>query len=157
MVSSHFPLTLPQLFFWFFPPGPQGSTDDLILWYVFIVLPTFVWTQTKLSVYQVERRSRLLFTVWLAQREWCKFSSAVIQSATPDRPDTSQPFLWPTGNAFPQQNEWSWTNLSSVLYVEQPVGTGFSQGLPNAKVCILPSFRVAGLQQFVVYIVALLG
>jgi carboxypeptidase D len=22
-----------QLFFWFFPPGPQGSTDDLIFWY----------------------------------------------------------------------------------------------------------------------------
>jgi carboxypeptidase D len=22
-----------QLFFWFFPPGPEGSLDDLILWY----------------------------------------------------------------------------------------------------------------------------
>jgi carboxypeptidase D len=21
-----------QLFFWFFPPGPQGSLDDLIFW-----------------------------------------------------------------------------------------------------------------------------
>ena len=34
----------------------------------------------------------------------------------------------------PTQNEWSWTNLSSVLYVEQPIGTGFSQGKPTAKV-----------------------
>ena len=23
-----------QLFFWFFPPGPEGSLDDLIFWYV---------------------------------------------------------------------------------------------------------------------------
>ena len=28
-------------------------------------------------------------------------------------------------------NEYSWTNLSSVLYIEQPVGTGFTQGTPN--------------------------
>lgn len=24
---------IPQLFFWFFPPGPEGSLDDLIFWY----------------------------------------------------------------------------------------------------------------------------
>ena len=30
-------------------------------------------------------------------------------------------------------NEYSWTNLSSMLYIEQPVGTGFSQGTPNIK------------------------
>jgi carboxypeptidase D len=30
-------------------------------------------------------------------------------------------------------NQRSWTNLSSVLWVEQPVGTGFSQGIPNAQ------------------------
>jgi hypothetical protein len=103
-------------------------------------------------VYQVERRSGLLFTLWFAQREWRKFSLVLIRSAAPD---TSQPCLWPTGDAFPSQNEWSWTNLSSVLYVDQPVGTGFSQGLPNANVCILPHFRVASLQQFDVCIVAL--
>ncbi|KAG5350635.1 hypothetical protein C0989_009995 [Termitomyces sp. Mn162] len=28
-------------------------------------------------------------------------------------------------------NPWSWTNLSHVLWVEQPVGTGFTQGTPN--------------------------
>ena len=30
-------------------------------------------------------------------------------------------------------NEYSWTNLSSVLYIEQPVGTGYSQGTPNIQ------------------------
>ena len=29
-----FALLIPQLFFWFFPPGPEGSLDDLIFWYV---------------------------------------------------------------------------------------------------------------------------
>jgi hypothetical protein len=28
-----FALLSPQLFFWFFPPGPEGSLDDLIFWY----------------------------------------------------------------------------------------------------------------------------
>ncbi|KAH9989964.1 hypothetical protein BJV77DRAFT_963663 [Russula vinacea] len=44
-----------------------------------------------------------------------------------------QPFTWRRGQALPTQNEWSWTNLSSVPYVEQPVGTGFSQGTPTAR------------------------
>jgi carboxypeptidase D len=39
-----------QLFFWFFPPGPQGSLDDLILWHVFHSIADFVWTQAKLGV-----------------------------------------------------------------------------------------------------------
>ncbi|CAE6419829.1 unnamed protein product [Rhizoctonia solani] len=43
------------------------------------------------------------------------------------------PFSWPTGTAMPIRNQWSWTNLSHVLWVEQPVGTGFSQGVPNIK------------------------
>lgn len=28
-------------------------------------------------------------------------------------------------------NDFSWTNLSSIIFVEQPVGTGYSQGVPN--------------------------
>jgi carboxypeptidase D len=27
-------LLISQLFFWFFPPGPTGSLDDFIFWYV---------------------------------------------------------------------------------------------------------------------------
>jgi carboxypeptidase D len=30
-------------------------------------------------------------------------------------------------------NKYSWTNISSLLYVEQPVGTGYSQGKPDIK------------------------
>jgi len=44
-----------------------------------------------------------------------------------------KPFTWSWGQAKPTVNQWSWTNLSSVLWVEQPVGTGFSQGTPNVR------------------------
>ncbi|EIN06453.1 alpha/beta-hydrolase [Punctularia strigosozonata HHB-11173 SS5] len=41
------------------------------------------------------------------------------------------PITWNWGQSAPTENPWSWTNLSNVLWVEQPVGTGFSQGTPN--------------------------
>ena len=30
------------------------------------------------------------------------------------------------------KNNYAWSNLSNVVWVEQPVGTGFSQGMPTA-------------------------
>ncbi|KAF9475826.1 alpha/beta-hydrolase [Pholiota conissans] len=80
-----------KLFFWFFPPGPQGSTDDLIF--------------------------------WTNGGPGCSSMEGFLQE--------NGPISWSTGQALPTQNEFSWTNLSSVLWVEQPVGTGFSQGVPN--------------------------
>lgn len=41
------------------------------------------------------------------------------------------PISWSWGQAAPTPNPWAWTNLSNVVYVEQPVGTGFSQGTPD--------------------------
>ena len=32
-LGLNFVLLIFQLFFWFFPPGPEGSLDDLIFWY----------------------------------------------------------------------------------------------------------------------------
>ncbi|KAI0301888.1 Alpha/Beta hydrolase protein [Multifurca ochricompacta] len=88
-----FVLLISQLFFWFFPPGPEGSLDDLIF--------------------------------WTNGGPGCSSLEGAFQE--------NGPFTWATGQALPTQNEWSWTNLSSVLYVEQPVGTGFSQGKPTAR------------------------
>lgn len=60
-----------------------------------------------------------------------------------------KPFSWSLGQAKPTVNEYSWTNLSSVLWVEQPVGTGFSQGVPNAQNEEDVAAQLAGfLQQF---------
>ncbi|KAK0486281.1 alpha/beta-hydrolase [Armillaria novae-zelandiae] len=41
------------------------------------------------------------------------------------------PISWSWGQSEPTPNPFSWTNLAHVLWVEQPVGTGFSQGTPN--------------------------
>ncbi|KAH9978141.1 peptidase S10, serine carboxypeptidase [Lactifluus volemus] len=82
-----------KLFFWLFPPGPEGSLDDLIF--------------------------------WTNGGPGCSSMEGLLQE--------HGPFVWSTGQIRPTQNEWSWTNLSSVLYVEQPVGTGFSQGTPTAR------------------------
>uniref|UniRef100_A0A0W0FQN8 Carboxypeptidase n=1 Tax=Moniliophthora roreri TaxID=221103 RepID=A0A0W0FQN8_MONRR len=80
-----------KLFFWFFPPGPKGSLDDLIF--------------------------------WTNGGPGCSSLEGFFQE--------NGPFTWSYGQAKPTVNEHSWTNLSSVLWVEQPVGTGFSQGTPN--------------------------
>ncbi|KAF5370183.1 hypothetical protein D9757_010630 [Collybiopsis confluens] len=80
-----------KLFFWFFPPGPEGSLDDLIF--------------------------------WTNGGPGCSSLEGILQE--------NGPFSWGYGQAKPTINDKSWTNLSSVLWVEQPVGTGFSQGTPN--------------------------
>jgi carboxypeptidase D len=42
------------------------------------------------------------------------------------------PFLWQYGTYKPVKNPYTWVNLTNVVWVEQPVGTGFSQGIPTA-------------------------
>ncbi|KAG2108312.1 Alpha/Beta hydrolase protein [Suillus cothurnatus] len=82
-----------QLYFWFFPPGPEGSLDDLIF--------------------------------WTNGGPGCSSLEGLLQE--------NGPFSWSWGQAKATVNQQSWTNLSSVLWVEQPIGTGFSQGIPDAQ------------------------
>lgn len=42
------------------------------------------------------------------------------------------PISWQLGTARPVKNQFSWNKLSSMLYVEQPVGTGYSEGAVQA-------------------------
>ncbi|CAE6996889.1 hypothetical protein CFE70_000387 [Pyrenophora teres f. teres 0-1] len=41
------------------------------------------------------------------------------------------PFLWPKGMNAPIKNTYSWTNLTNMLWVEQPVGVGYAPGFPT--------------------------
>lgn len=41
------------------------------------------------------------------------------------------PFLWQQGTLSPVQNPYTWVNLTNMLWVEQPVGVGYTQGVPN--------------------------
>lgn len=42
-------------------------------------------------------------------------------------------FVWAWGMSEPVVNPYSWVNLTNVLWVEQPVGTGFSTGNVTAS------------------------
>jgi len=42
------------------------------------------------------------------------------------------PFLWQFGTFKPVENPWGWNKLTNMIWVEQPVGTGFSKGTVTA-------------------------
>lgn len=42
------------------------------------------------------------------------------------------PFLWQSGTYEPQPNPFSWVNLTNMVWVDQPIGTGFSPFGDNA-------------------------
>jgi carboxypeptidase D len=100
-----------ELFFWFFPPGPEGSLDDLVFW----------CARPSRAVHMALTRARRT-----NGGPGCSSLEGLLQE--------NGPFSWSWGQAKPTQNQYSWTNISSMLYVEQPVGTGFSQGTPNIAV-----------------------
>ncbi|KZV64305.1 alpha/beta-hydrolase [Peniophora sp. CONT] len=59
------------------------------------------------------------------------------------------PISWSWGQSAPTLNPWAWTNVSNVVWVEQPVGTGFSQGTPDISNDDELAAEVAGfLEQF---------
>lgn len=41
------------------------------------------------------------------------------------------PFTWMSGTYAPQLNPWSWHHLSNVIWIDQPVGTGYDLGNPT--------------------------
>ncbi|KAK7727935.1 hypothetical protein SLS53_008033 [Cytospora paraplurivora] len=43
------------------------------------------------------------------------------------------PFTWQYGTYKPVENPYSWHRLTNVVWIEQPVGTGFSPGTPTAQ------------------------
>ncbi|QIW97153.1 hypothetical protein AMS68_002671 [Peltaster fructicola] len=62
-------------------------------------------------------------TIWLNGGPGCSSLSGLLTE--------NGPFTWEAGTLSPVQNSYSWTNLTNMLWVEQPVGVGFSQGVPN--------------------------
>ncbi|KAF7360440.1 Carboxypeptidase [Mycena venus] len=62
-------------------------------------------------------------TIWLTGGPGCSSLTASLQE--------NGPFVWGPGTAGPVHNPWSWSRLTNIVYVEQPVGVGFSQGTPG--------------------------
>ncbi|KAA8647348.1 hypothetical protein EYZ11_012953 [Aspergillus tanneri] len=63
-------------------------------------------------------------TIWLNGGPGCSSLEGFLQ-------ETGR-FLWQPGTYAPVENPYSWVNLTNMLWVDQPVGTGFSTGTPTA-------------------------
>ncbi len=59
-------------------------------------------------------------TIWLNGGPGCSSLGGLLQE--------NGPFLWQPGTFKPVRNPYSWVNLTNMVWVEQPVGTGFSPG-----------------------------
>ncbi|PUU76668.1 Alpha/Beta hydrolase protein [Tuber borchii] len=62
--------------------------------------------------------------IWLNGGPGCSSLEGLLQE--------NGPFSWKYGTFKPVRNKYSWHNLTNMIWVDQPVGTGFSQGVPNA-------------------------
>ncbi|OHW96906.1 serine carboxypeptidase [Colletotrichum incanum] len=63
-------------------------------------------------------------TIWLNGGPGCSSFIGLVQE--------NGPFTWFPSAYRPVYNIYSWSHLSNILYVDQPAGTGFSVGSPNA-------------------------
>ncbi|KAI3392459.1 hypothetical protein diail_5675, partial [Diaporthe ilicicola] len=63
-------------------------------------------------------------TIWLNGGPGCSSLIGLLQE--------NGNFLWQAGTAQPVANPWAWTKLTNMVWIDQPVGAGFSQGTPTA-------------------------
>ncbi|KAL7622848.1 hypothetical protein AAE478_006527 [Parahypoxylon ruwenzoriense] len=63
--------------------------------------------------------------LWLNGGPGCSSFEGLIQE--------NGPFTWQYGTLKPVPNPWAWNRLTNVVWVEQPVGTGFSRGTVTAR------------------------
>ncbi|KAK0641494.1 Alpha/Beta hydrolase protein [Cercophora newfieldiana] len=63
--------------------------------------------------------------IWLTGGPGCSSVGELLQE--------NGPMLWVPGTLKPVENKWSWHHLTNVVWIDQPVGSGFSQGTPSAR------------------------
>jgi len=54
------------------------------------------------------------------------------------------PFTWESGTLSPVLNPYTWVNLTNMVWIEQPVGVGFTQGTPNITDEVQLAVELAG-------------
>lgn len=68
-------------------------------------------------------------TIWLNGGPGCSSLDGLFQE--------NGPFLWQSGTYAPQRNPFSFSNLTNIVYVDQPIGTGFSPAAKGAPAQIM--------------------
>lgn len=73
-------------------------------------------------------------TIWLNGGPGCSSLDGLLQE--------HGPFLWQSGTYRPNLNPYSFNNLTNMIYVDQPVGTGLSPGNPviNSEIDVATQF-----------------
>jgi carboxypeptidase D len=61
--------------------------------------------------------------IWLNGGPGCSSLEGLLQE--------NGPFQWQYGTFKPVPNPWTWVNLTNVVWIDQPIGSGFSQGRNN--------------------------
>lgn len=74
-------------------------------------------------------------TIWLAGGPGCSSLDGLIQE--------NGPFLWQPGTAYPLPNPFSWTHLTNMVWIDQPLGTGLSLAAEGEAEMILNETDVA--------------
>ncbi|ROV99211.1 hypothetical protein VPNG_08228 [Cytospora leucostoma] len=74
-------------------------------------------------------------TIWLNGGPGCSSLDGLLQE--------NGPFLWQSGTYSPQPNPFSWTNLTNVVWIDQPIGTGLSSAAPGAPALVTDETDVA--------------
>lgn len=74
--------------------------------------------------------------IWLNGGPGCSSLEGLLQE--------NGPFIWQYGTYLPVRNEYTWVNLTNVVWVEQPAGTGFSSvgadGAPQNELEVAQQF-----------------
>ncbi|KAF7365785.1 Carboxypeptidase cpdS [Mycena venus] len=73
--------------------------------------------------------------IWLNGGPGCSSMDGLFQE--------NGPFQWQSGTFEPQPNPFSWTNLTNMVWIDQPVGTGLSLAAPGAPAQIKDETDVA--------------
>lgn len=97
-----------QLYFWFFPSNNTDARDEILIW-----LNGGVSRPSRPARWGTKRLTSIT-------QPGCSSLGGLLQE--------NGPFLWQYGTYAPVANPWAWKHLTNVVYVEQPIGTGFSQG-----------------------------
>ena len=73
---------------------------------------------------RIEQRGLTLGLVWLNGGPGCSSLEGLTKE--------NGPLSFPGNSSTPHPNLYSWTKLANVLYIDQPVGTGFAGGMDAA-------------------------